>query len=129
MAHFTEYGKRWVFCMLAVVVATIVCFPPQRRAGNWVDSMGKPPAWAVAHRLDRFEFGYIPSFCLLTNIGKVEATGYLSKVALRDAGTCSYRDYRWVVDWQWVAAVLIPSVALALTGWYFVPKPSKQISN
>src|SRR5437870_1008943 len=74
-----EYGKHWFFWALAAILAAAtVIFPAQRRAGDWLDDQGNAAPWREAYRLDRFEFGYIPSFGLVTHVGLPQPSGYTS---------------------------------------------------
>jgi hypothetical protein len=76
----------------------VACFPPQRRAGNWTDVQGRTVAWTEATPFDRFEFGYVPTFQWVGDVGTCKEIGYTSKTTIGRVGPLQYRYYCWVVD-------------------------------
>jgi len=97
-------------------LAQLVCFPPQRRSGNWTDMDGHVVVAPVAQEFDRVEFGYIPSFRWFGNVGIAEEKGYLSKLGL-EGRMLQHDRYRWEIDWLWVAILAQAVFFLFVAAW------------
>src|SRR5436190_2496418 len=97
-----EPKRAWIWMtVLAGAIAVVTAFPPQRRMGIWTNSQNQPVLSWEAYRFDRFEFGYLPSFRWISDVGKKDETEGLSTVTLLETGPYQYRIYQWVIDWQW----------------------------
>ena len=96
-----------------VTVVTLICCPPLRRLGEWTDERRQPVPRQVANRFDRFEFGYLPSFQFVSNVGRVERVKAVSQVTLNGDGPYRYSQYCWSPDWLWIALLSLPAVIFA----------------
>ena len=95
------------------VLSALVCFPPQRRVGDWRDTQGQSMPAEQAKCFDRLEFGFLPSFQWLSNIGRQRPTGYLTTTTSEGHGPYLNSTFHWTLDWFW-AAMLSALVLIVL---------------
>lgn len=95
---------RWMIAALAIVV--MVLFPPMRRSADWQDkATGKPTPALIALELDRYLFGYIPSYGWVGTRGGEQPYGCI--LTINGSGPHQCDSYRWVIAWLYLIVELL----------------------
>lgn len=102
----TRFGKGVLWCMVGLVAVVVVLFPPLRNVGDWRDqSSGQPVSAVEADQLNRFCFGWVPTFAWVGLVGVEEPMTPGVRVGLDVLGVSAHCDRtRWTVDWIAFAA-------------------------
>ena len=99
---------------LILAAALVVCFPPCRRAGIWLDESGRAAPADVAYEYDRFLWGYIPRVVWIGHVGAAVDMRPGHIVEGDGQGRYLATEYRMVLEGRFLA---IEATALVLAGW------------
>jgi len=97
--------------ILLMVVAVMLCFPPLRRTGMWVEPETKSPiSKTLATSYDRVFFGYIPTHAWIGRCFTTEVPKTLSNVRIAPHEAYYLAAVGWKVEWSY----LLGQLAIAL---------------
>jgi hypothetical protein len=93
----------------------LLCFPPQRRMGDWTRDDGTPITFTERNRLDRGWFGYLPTFQIASSLRTHHDCGSECLYQPSPGLCCTLNAYRWGIDWLWmlISVSLLNFYALA----------------
>lgn len=105
--------RRLAVVLLLSLVAVMLCFPPHRRRGVWVEARtGEPLPGGRANEYDRAYFGYIPSYMLIGT--EAPQQHGMSSLGVGPGETYIIESSRHRVDWAFLAMQLVLATLLAL---------------
>lgn len=111
---------KFELCLYVAILFALLCFPPQRRRGDWSRNDQIPILANERDQLDRTYFGYLPTFQFVSPIfGGYRFSGEETNYQRLEG--CRYKMtlYGWGIDWLWMSVLIFLLNGYALTAYFY----------